>query len=46
MWLKMSRSAGKKAAAVAIARRLLGWMWAAVLKDEPYRPRVAAASNT
>jgi transposase len=46
MWLKMSRSAGKKAAAVAIARRLLGWMWAAVIKDELYQPRVVTTTNT
>lgn len=39
MWLKMSRSAGKKAAAVAIARKLLTWMWAAVVKGQPYQPR-------
>ncbi len=46
MWLKMSRSAGKKAAAVAIARKLLTWMWAAVLKGEPYRPSVVANTNS
>lgn len=41
MWLKMSRSAGKKAAAVGIARKLLSWMWTAVLKGQPYRSRDA-----
>jgi len=39
MWLKMSRSAGKKAAAVGIARKLLSWMWAAVIKGQVYQPR-------
>ncbi len=32
---------GKKAAAVGIARKLLSWMWAAVLKGQAYQPRVA-----
>jgi transposase len=45
MWLKMSRTAGKKAAAVGIARKLLSWMWAAVLKDQAYQPRVAPAAS-
>ena len=39
MWLKLSRSAGKKAAAVGIARKLLSWMWAAVIKNQAYLPR-------
>lgn len=43
MWLKISRSAGKKAAAVAVARKMLTWMWYAVCRGEPYRRRVAAA---
>ncbi len=37
MWLKIGRSAGRKAAAVAIARKMLTWMWRAVLSGEPYR---------
>lgn len=45
MWLKMSRSAGKKAAAVGIARKLLSWMWAAVIKDQPYQPRVTVPAH-
>lgn len=45
LWLKMSRSAGKKAAAVGIARKLLSWMWAAVIKDQPYQPRVAVPAH-
>jgi transposase len=45
MWLKMSRTAGKKAAAVAIARKLLTWMWAAVVKGQPYQPREAAPAH-
>jgi transposase len=40
MWLKISRSAGKKAAAVAVARKMLTWMWYAVCRGEPYRRRV------
>ncbi len=45
MWLKMSRSAGKKAAAVGIARKLLSWMWAAVVKNQPYQPRGAVPTH-
>jgi transposase len=41
MWLKISRSAGRKAAAVAVARKMLTWMWHAVRKGEPYRRGVA-----
>lgn len=40
MWLKISRSAGKKAAAVAVARKMLTWMWCAVCRGESYRRRV------
>lgn len=43
MWLKISRSAGKKAAAVAVARKMLTWMWYAVCRGEPYRRRVQTA---
>jgi transposase len=46
LWLKISRSAGKKAAALAIARKMLGWMWVAVLKGQAYQPRVVANTNT
>lgn len=42
LWLRISRKAGKKAAAVAIARRLLLWMWKAVRTGQPYRAPVAA----
>ncbi len=45
MWLKMSRSAGKKAAAVGIARKLLSWMWTAVLKGQPYQPRLVTPAK-
>lgn len=34
---RIARRSGRKAAAVAIARKLLTWMWAAVVKGEPYR---------
>ena len=43
MWLKISRSAGKKAAAVAIARKMLTWMWYAVCEGKPYRSHTRAA---
>jgi transposase len=37
IWLRISRKAGKKAAIVAIARRMLLWMWHAVRTGQPYR---------
>jgi len=43
MWLKIGRSAGKKAAAVAVARKMLTWMWYAVREGKPYRSHVQAA---
>ena len=43
MWLKISRSAGKKAAAVAVARKMLTWMWHAVCEGKPYRSHGQAA---
>ncbi len=42
IWLRISRKAGKKAATVAVARRLLLWMWRAVRTGQPYRAPVAA----
>jgi len=42
IWLKISRSAGRKRAAVAVARKMLTWMWYAVLKGETYKSRAAA----
>jgi transposase len=45
--LRIAKRAGRKAAAVAVARKLLTWMWAAVIKGETYRsagsPRTEAA---
>ena len=38
MWLKIGRSAGRKAAAVAIARKMLTWMWRAVLERRAVPP--------
>ena len=38
-WLKISRTAGKKAAAVAIARKLLVILWQMARKQQPYQPR-------
>jgi len=43
MWLKISRSAGRKAAAVAIARKMLMWMWYAVCQGQAYNRRADAA---
>lgn len=37
-WLKISRTAGKKKAAVAIARQLLVILWHMVHKNQPYQP--------
>jgi transposase len=42
IWLRMARKAGKKAAAVGIARRLLLWMWRAVRTGQPYRAPLPA----
>ena len=42
VFLRIAKRSGRKAAAVAIARKLLTWMWVAVRKGEPYRTRVAA----
>ena len=42
IFLRIAKRSGRKAAAVAIARKLLTWMWVAVVKGEPYRTRVAA----
>jgi len=48
IFLRIAKRSGRKAAAVAIARKLLTWMWAAVLKGETYRspvfPRSVAAA--
>ena len=40
--LRIAKRSGRKAAAVGIARKLLTWMWAAVVKGETYRGSVAA----
>lgn len=42
VFLRIARRSGRKAAAVAIARKLLTWMWVAVVKGETYQGRVAA----
>jgi transposase len=42
IFLRIAKRSGRKAAAVAIARKLLTWMHSAVVKGEPYRTRVAA----
>ena len=41
-FLRIARRSGRKAAAVAVARKLLSWMWVAVKNGEPYRRPVAA----
>jgi len=38
LWQKIARRCGRKAAAVAIARKMLVWMWSAVCRGRPYRP--------
>jgi transposase len=43
IYLRIAKRAGKKAAAVAVARKLLVWMWAAVVHGEPYKSRAVAA---
>lgn len=42
IFLRIAKRSGRKAAAVAIARKMLIWMWAAVVKGETYRGSVAA----
>jgi transposase len=42
LFLRIAKRSGKKAAAVAVARKLLTWMWAAVVKGETYQSRLAA----
>ena len=42
IFLRIAKRSGRKAAAVAIARKLLTGMWSAVRKGEPYRTRIAA----
>jgi transposase len=41
-FLRIARRSGRKAAAVAVARKLLSGMWTAVKKGEPYHRRLAA----
>ena len=43
-WPRIAKTAGKKAAAVAIARKLLVLMWTLVRKDEPYKARDPVAA--
>jgi transposase len=42
VFLRVAKRSGRKAAAVAVARKLLTWMHSAVVKGEPYRTRAAA----
>ena len=42
VFLRVAKRSGRKAAAVAVARKMLTWMHSAVTKGEPYRTRVAA----
>jgi transposase len=42
IFLRIAKRAGRKAAAVAVARKLLTWMHSAVIKGEPYRTRLVA----
>ena len=43
-WLRITKTAGRKAAAVAIARKILVLMWTLVRKDEPYKSREPVAA--
>jgi hypothetical protein len=43
-WLRITKTAAKKAAAVAIARKLLVLMWTLERKDEPYKSREPVAA--
>lgn len=43
-WLRIAKTAGKKAAAVAIARKILVLISALVRKDEPYKSREPIAA--
>jgi transposase len=42
VFLRVAKRSGRKAAAVAVARKMLTWMHRAVIKGERYRTRVAA----
>jgi transposase len=42
VFLRIAKRAGRKAAAAAIARKLLTWMWAAIVHGETYNGRTAA----
>lgn len=42
IFLRIAKRSGRKAAAVAIARKMLTWMWYAVTKGEAYRSLTAA----
>lgn len=42
IFLRIAKRAGRKAAAVAVARKLLTWMWAAIVKGQVYQSRAAA----
>ena len=41
LFLRIQKRAGRKAAAVAIARKMLTWMWYAMVKGETYNSRLA-----
>jgi transposase len=43
-WLRIAKTAGKKAAAVAIARKILVLMWTLVRKDDLYKAREPVAA--
>lgn len=42
IFLRIAKRSGRKKAAVAVARKLLTWMWAAVRHHQPYRGPIAA----
>jgi transposase len=46
VFLRIAKRSGRKAAAVAVARKMLTWMWSAVCKGEPYRTRGTRLSGS
>jgi transposase len=42
LWQRIAKRAGSKAAAVAVARHMLMWLWNMVRRDQPFRPAKAA----
>lgn len=45
IFLRIAKRSGRKAASVAIARKMLTWMWTAVLKGETYRSNASSGTE-